>query len=361
MRGNQELRPPGRAALRPRVVVAVIALVALGTVLGVPSAPPTSATTTLSVPYGAGRLMAVDPNGGYWTATPTGSVDTHGAAPQLGSPTESGIWILHPLVGMASTWSGHGYWLVASDGGVFSYGDARFLGSTGSIQLNQPIVGMAATPDGGGYWLVASDGGIFSFGDARFFGSTGSIRLNQPIVGMAATPDGGGYWLVASDGGIFSFGDAQFFGSTGSIRLNQPIVGMAQTPDGGGYWLVASDGGIFNFGDAPFEGSLGGSGASALGIAVTPFHGYSIVTTDGNEYPFSYPRAVPSTMTTGSTAAGIMGGPSGNDCAPASTLTVTPDASLTNLIRGSTGSGLDRRRRHVLDGAAEWAGGLRLL
>ena len=26
--------------------------------------------------------------------------------------------------------------------------------------------GMAATPDGGGYWLVASDGGIFSYGDA---------------------------------------------------------------------------------------------------------------------------------------------------------------------------------------------------
>ena len=49
---------------------------------------------------------------------------------------------------------------------------------------------MAATPDGKGYWLVASDGGIFTFGDARFFGSTGGVHLNQPIVGMAATPDG---------------------------------------------------------------------------------------------------------------------------------------------------------------------------
>ena len=60
---------------------------------------------------------------------------------------------------------------------------------------------MAATADGGGYWLVASDGGIFAFGDAQFYGSTGSIHLNKPIVGMAATADGGGYWLVASDGG----------------------------------------------------------------------------------------------------------------------------------------------------------------
>ena len=78
-----------------------------------------------------------------------------------------------------------------------------------------------------GYWLVATDGGIFSFGDTQFYGSTGSMVLNKPIVGMAATPDGKGYWLVASDGGIFSFGDAKFEGSTGSIALNKPIVGMA--------------------------------------------------------------------------------------------------------------------------------------
>ena len=42
---------------------------------------------------------------------------------------------------------------------------------------------MAATPDGAGYWLVASDGGIFSYGDARFFGSAGAHLA--PIVGMA--------------------------------------------------------------------------------------------------------------------------------------------------------------------------------
>ena len=131
---------------------------------------------------------------------------------------------------MAATPDGGGYWLVASDGGIFSYGDAAFFGSRGGQPLNKPIVGMAATPDGGGYWLVASDGGIFSYGDAAFFGSRGGQPLNKPIVGMAATPDGGGYWLVASDGGIFSYGDAVFQGSTGGITLNQPIVGMAGDP-----------------------------------------------------------------------------------------------------------------------------------
>jgi hypothetical protein len=165
-----------------------------------------------------------------------------------------------PIVGMATTPSGGGYWMVATDGGVFSYGDANFYGSTGNIHLNKPIVGMAATPDGKGYWMVASDGGIFSFGDANFYGSTGNIHLNKPIVGMASTPDGHGYWLVASDGGIFTFGDAPFYGSTGNIRLNSPIVGMTPTPDGHGYWFTASDGGVFSYGDAQFAGSLGGLG-----------------------------------------------------------------------------------------------------
>ncbi len=83
------------------------------------------------------------------------------------------------------------------------------------VSLNKQIVGIAATPDGGGYWLVASDGGIFNYGDAAFYGSAGGHPLNKPIVGMATTPDGRGYWLVASDGGIFSYGDAAFYGSTG--------------------------------------------------------------------------------------------------------------------------------------------------
>ena len=120
-----------------------------------------------------------------------------------------------------------GYQLVAADGGVFSFGDAGFYGSTGATRLDQPVVGMAGTPDGKGYWLVAADGGVFSFGDAGFYGSTGATRLTRPVVGMAGTPDGKGYWLVAADGGVFSFGDAGFYGSTGATRLDQPVVGIA--------------------------------------------------------------------------------------------------------------------------------------
>ncbi len=159
--------------------------------------------------------------------------------------------------------------------------------------LNAPVVGAAAVPGGDGWWEVAADGGIFSFGSAAFHGSTGAIRLNQPIVGMAATPDGQGYWLVAADGGIFSFGSAAFHGSTGAIRLNQPIVGMAATPDGQGYWLVAADGGVFTFGDASFQGSAGGVGLSTSAIVASPTgHGYWIVGTSGQVLPYGDAPAV---------------------------------------------------------------------
>jgi SpoIID/LytB domain protein len=208
--------------------------------------------------------------GGYWIIGADGGVFSFGNAQFFGST--GAIRLAKPIVGIEATPSRQGYWLVASDGGVFSFGDASFLGSTGGMRLNKPVVGVAAhstgagvTATASGYWMVATDGGIFAFGDAGFFGSTGSIRLNQPIVGMAPTPTGRGYWLVASDGGIFAFGDAGFFGSTGGIRLNQPVTTMRATPTGSGYYLLGRDGGIFNFGDAGFFGAVPGlvTGASA--------------------------------------------------------------------------------------------------
>ncbi len=163
-----------------------------------------------------------------------------------------------------------------SPNSVTSHGAVPALGPAGGLPSSQPVVGVAATPDGGGYWLVASDGGVFAFGDARFSGSMGGVHLSQPVVGMAATPDGGGYWLVASDGGVFAFGDARFSGSMGGVHLNQPVVGMA-SPDGGGYWLVASDGGVFAFGDARFYGSDAGlGGAPTVAVAGRP-EGYWLV------------------------------------------------------------------------------------
>ena len=133
----------------------------------------------------------------------------------------------------------------------------------GGQPLNQPIVGMAATPTGKGYWLVAADGGVFTFGDARFFGSTGRPAA-EPSRSSAWPPrrSGNGYWLVAADGGVFTFGDARFYGSTGRpSRSTSRSSAWPPRRSGKGYWLVAADGGVFTFGDAGFFGSRGGQHA----------------------------------------------------------------------------------------------------
>lgn len=86
---------------------------------------------------------------------------------------------------------------------------------------------VAQVAGGDGYWLVGSDGSVYTFGNAHFYGSMGGQHLKSPITGIVATSDAHGYWLVAQDGGVFSFGDAAFEGSLGSRTLGAPVVGMA--------------------------------------------------------------------------------------------------------------------------------------
>ena len=224
---------------------------------------------------------------GYHLVGSDGGIFSYGDAPFEGSI--GGHRLAQPMVGMASAGTGTGYWTVAADGGIFNYGGAGFYGSMGGKPLNSPIVGMAATPDGKGYWEVAADGGIFSFGDAHFYGSRGGQPVDGRIVGMAADATGHGYWEVSSEGGIFNFGAAGFYGSAGSLPLRAPVVGMAATGNGGGYWLVASDGGVFTYGNAGFQGSMGGAALNApvVGVSATPDGGgYWLVASDGGIFNF---------------------------------------------------------------------------
>ena len=200
----------------------------------------------------------------------------------------------------------HGYWLVGSDGGIFSFGSAGFHGSTGNLVLQRPVVGITPTADRRGYWLVATDGGVFAFGDARFYGSIPGIgiapagsgaatRLNAPIVGIVPSADGRGYFMVASDGGVFAFGDAAFEGSCPGIGGCSGSA-MSVMPDatGHGYWLVTDTGSVHDFGDAPNDGQptddTGGRaldpGTVTSAVRTPDGQGYWILIVDGFVLPF---------------------------------------------------------------------------
>jgi L,D-transpeptidase catalytic domain len=236
-------------------------------------------TAALVLVVGFGALFAGSLSAGAGSGV---NVRGFGGAHAYGSPNSA---LNAPLVGIAATPSGRGYWLLAQDGGIFSYGSARYYGSTGAMHLNQPVVGITATPTGRGYLLVGSDGGIFSFGDARYHGSTGARHLNSPIVGIATTPRERGYWLVAADGGIFSFGNARFHGSLGVFPIGSSIVGIVSTPTGHGYWLAAADGRVFSFGDARAMRAVTPSSPIAGFARNAKADGLWLVARDGSVYP----------------------------------------------------------------------------
>jgi Right handed beta helix region len=240
------------------------------------------------------------PGGGYRLVASDGGIFTFGNAVYDGSLPGSGIKPPAPVVGLTQTRDLGGYWIADANGDVYSFGNATFYGSVASKadKLTAPIVGITGTPVGPqitpnpntlGYWLVGSDGNVYAFGDAQSFGNLAGKHLNKPIVALVPTADGMGYWLVASDGGVFSFGDAIFYGSTGNLKLNKPIVSGMATPSGQGYWLVASDGGVFSFGDAKFFGSTGDKKLNApivSAIASPSGAGYSLVASDGGVFTF---------------------------------------------------------------------------
>ena len=188
----------------------------------------------------------------------------------------------------------YGYWLVGSDGGIFTFGSAQFYGSTGNIALQRPVVGISPTANKSGYWLVASDGGIFAFGNAGYYGSIPGAglspagsglphSLNAPIVGMVPSSDGGGYFMVASDGGVFAFGDARFEGSCpGMGGCSGAAVAVVPDGSGNGYWLVTQTGNVYAFGDAAFYGAPGNQGSPVTSaVRTADGHGYWVLLANG--------------------------------------------------------------------------------
>jgi hypothetical protein len=240
---------------------------------------------------------------GYWSVTDGGVVTPLREAPDDPLPTHYGeicapCVLNAPIVGIAGRPAGGGYWLAASDGGIFSYGSAGFYGSLGGMQLNAPIVGIAATPSGSGYWLVARDGGVFTFGNAPYLGGLGGQGHND-VVAMAVTPSGNGYWLLRASGAVHSFGDAPYRGGS----TNGAFVSMAATKDGQGYWLLRNALGANNevFGEVqPFNAPWYGNGSNCCGflfsalIAKRGVHsGYAMQSKNNSHFAGFEPNQVP--------------------------------------------------------------------
>ncbi|MGH9298370.1 MAG: hypothetical protein ACRDZT_00460, partial [Acidimicrobiales bacterium] len=200
-----------------------------------------------------------------------------------------------PIVGMAVTPTGGGYWLVAADGGVFSYGNARFYGSLGGKihTAAHDIVSIVATVDGKGYWLGDRSGALTPFGDAPHLPSLNPLDVSSgrpPIVGLAVLHDQMGAWVVNSAGTVFHLGQSHLYGGISSDLLTSPVVGIARTADGRGYWLSDEKGVVTSFGDAKAPVKPPVLPDPVVGITAAPnTEGYWAVSAGGYVIPGGVP------------------------------------------------------------------------
>ncbi|MBK9178864.1 MAG: M23 family metallopeptidase [Acidimicrobiales bacterium] len=213
------------------------------------------------------------------------AVGVWGAAdlpPLLGRPSK-------PIVAIAATPSGQGYWLLAADGTLAAHGDARWYPPSGPIPAGDPVVGMAVSPTGLGYWLVDRVGRVFAYGDAPLLATSGgAITPGQPATGISPAPGGRGYWVVAADGSAVAYGEARLAPS-GSGVPPAGVVALVPTPSGAGFWLASSDGRVFPYGDAGWFGALdaAAAGSPVVGMVATPAGlGYFLALADDRVVPF---------------------------------------------------------------------------
>jgi hypothetical protein len=192
-------------------------------------------------------------------------------------------------VSMAPTPDGKGYWLLSSQGAIFSYGDAVYHGgaNVGGLSGGETAVGVTPTPDGKGYWILANDGAVFSYGDAAYQGgANGSLTNGQTAVSITADVTGGGYWILSNQGGVFSYGDAPFYGSAYGQGYFSGQTGVQLVKAGTGYWLLSKSGNIYSYGSAPYHGNPSGfSGQTAVAMAASASdNGYWILSAQGGIY-----------------------------------------------------------------------------
>lgn len=190
------------------------------------------------------------------------------------------------IKGVARASTKNGYWMVGSDGGVFSFGKAKFYGSEGSYPTNAPMTGMAGgvgADEGKGYRLCGADGGVFCFGNLPYKGSLPGLHIATIRVVGIENSGHDGYYLVDNQGHIFAFGGAPYYGN---LTSGSATVGMAVNP-GGGYWIADGFGNVGNFGPAANHGHRGAGPTPITAIEATSTgNGYWCVSEDGAVYAF---------------------------------------------------------------------------
>ncbi len=275
---------PGRRAGRRTTGWTLATIVAVAAVL-------TTATTAMassSSHSGAAGPGAAPVSAAYSydLVTALGFVETYGGAGFYGDL--SADHLSAPIVAMAVTPDGKGYWLAAADGTVYAFGNAHSYGDLSGEAggVGQAIVTIVATPDGKGYWLVDASGAVAHFGDAPAINGGRPLPARQlltPVVSAAIASNGSAAWFTDAAGHVYGAGDAQWFGSRAGKRGDSPVDFIALAPGDDGYWLADAAGDVWGYSDAA-TGATAPAGLSGRAVGLVPAEnsrGYWLATSSG--------------------------------------------------------------------------------
>jgi hypothetical protein len=239
--------------------------------------------------------IAPTPSGnGYWLVTIDGKVYPFGDAPQ--GVTDYGPldedWIAGIAPAASAGAGGNGYRLITGNGRTLPAAAALGNATTTAAPLfpEAPVVGLAATPSGLGYWVWNGFGHVVGFGDAKTYGDMLASHGDHTVTAMAPTPTGTGYWLMTDDGAVFQFGSAGLFGSMAGRDPRSFYSIILPSATGFGYRLFTAKGAVHIFGDAVNYGSL------------------FDVPTKAGKATFGYTSLAPGTTTVGAAGPPSMGG-----------------------------------------------------
>src|SRR5207244_11173261 len=104
-------------------------------------------------------------------------------------------------------------------------------GQTAATPQPDPTVSPAAAK--AGYWMVGSDGAVYTFGDAGQYGGV-TPAAGSSAVDLEPTPSGKGYWIVTDKGVVTTRGDAAPFGQPAAAGLTagETRTSLSATPTG---------------------------------------------------------------------------------------------------------------------------------
>ncbi len=236
-----------------------------------------------------GRGVAVLTSGGAVLGTRGGGAGGPGRSVWRAPSWAAGATALAVVNG------GSGAYAATSFGRVFAFGTARWTGSPHAASSRagaSPVVSIASTPDGRGYYVLSADGTVHSY-SAPFYGSLAPGKGNGPAVAIVERPRGSsGYYVATAGGSVFAFGPGEKGRPVLSLhRPSAPVVGMAVDPSTGGLWIALEDGQVLGH-RAPVLGSATCrlSGTAVTGVAAQGRTGYVLVTTTGRAYSFGGAR-----------------------------------------------------------------------